>query len=162
MEEVLALVSVPLLGHPFTLTLPSAFLISGIIALGLGIAIGAARTRSPHMTVSLLPVAFTLSMLGISLWLSTFPSTTMTIVFVDSRSPDGMWSLVGDQTKGGLDASIDAEVSRAVGRVVEQRRTVYRAEWGEPPRVEWVDSRTLLIDGQRLDIYHDPMMDEYQ
>jgi len=82
------------------------------------------------------------------------------VVYADVASPDGTWRLASYRVSGFVNNPVTVEVSRVVGGVLTQKRLVYRAEFGDTPGVAWEDSRTVYINGRRIDIYDGAMIDD--
>jgi len=61
---------------------------------------------------------------------------------------------------GAMDSgSADIVVQRDVLGLLRQRRTVYSGyAWG--PSMQWLDSSTIVLDDQRVDIFHGGVVEE--
>lgn len=166
---VLALIVAPLLVSLLDLGTSSlalasfATLVAGILCLEVGSLIGGVRRKTDEAALSGVLLSITLILLAGSLALaallgwpvrSGFVSITP-ILHVDS--PYGAWSANGEETdEGALGGEVRISVHRHLLGIIEQKRIVYWAEWGTRPSIEWADSRTVVIDGQTIDVYNDP------
>jgi hypothetical protein len=129
----------------------------GLVALGVS---GLARTmgkaggwtRVPASVLTILGLIVLGGVLGLSL-LGILASTDTES---GPSSPDGEWSVsYVDLDAGGFGGDTAVVISRGFSGLLRQSRDVFYGDWLARPTIEWVDERTILIDGARLDIYTD-------
>lgn len=157
---VLALPAVPLImlsADPFA-TACFVILTAGILVLEMGCVVGGLKAGGGQaalpgvfLGITLLLAAGMLLLLG---FVSLFSGLGSNTVLLEMRSPDGAWTLTEEE--GGGDVGV--LVRRVWLDTVEQERVICWAEWGMRPQVRWVDSRTVVVDGQEIDIYRDALM----
>jgi hypothetical protein len=145
-----------MLTDPFRLAVVAA----GALALMFGSIIGA-RRLSGGGTATVIVLSAVLSLVSGAVLLTNLVVRelargeifTLTTDYVRERSPDGGWLLVAEQyDEGALGGSVSVSIQRDVLGVLRIQRNIYDGDWGEP-RVRWLDSRTVQVGKNRVDIY---------
>jgi hypothetical protein len=117
------------------------------------------RMRIPAGVLTILGLLVLLGVLGLALMGAGFGSD---VTSQGQPSPGEEWSLTYcDIDLGGFGGDTVVLISRDFLGLVRQQRPVFTGEWQERPAVEWLDARTLMIDGVRLDIYTDPELSRW-
>lgn len=149
------------LDAPRQFPLPALLVLAaGLIALLVGLIVGNHGRRARSLTlVEVVTVLALSATLGVSL-LAGFSALVASKEHLGPRSPGGTWQLVGRDTYGfGPDSGVaEVYVRRDIAGLFREQRRIYISDyWG--PRMGWLGSSTVVLDGKRVNIFRSPPID---